>query len=293
MIRINYLIETRNLYKQFNGNKILKGITINLKSNQIVGLIGPNGAGKTTFLKILATLIKPTSGHLRIAGFNSEKNNSDIRSLIGYCPDTLPIIEKFTGFQILNFFSEYYNVDEKTLRDIIFMSGLGISALNRNTETYSNGMKKRLLLGLTLVHNPKILLLDEPTAGLDPEGQRLLENLLLSLNKKKKLIIISSHNLYEIDRICDIILVLREGKIEQISSALDIFNEDKRHIIQISKCHINDKLIHDFLKRFNDLTYINSHSNSMNFIMKKKIDDIKIQNYFKELDGEPIEIEHV
>jgi ABC-2 type transport system ATP-binding protein len=289
---MNDLLRIFGIKKKFGTNYILKGISLKLKANQIVGLIGPNGAGKTTLLKIIATLMQPTSGKIRLCGYDSNTNLSIVRSMIGYCPDNLPIVGDITGYQFLKFFSDFYYIDEKKFNRAIAITGLGRNDLNRKLTTYSNGMKKRILIGRVLLLNSNLILLDEPTSGLDPEGQRFLQNLLLSSNKKDKLILLSSHNLYEIERICDKILILEDGYIKQISSINEMFKESDDMIVEILMKDIDDEMVLKMIEQFKELTFISSELNKVRFFSKKNLNKVKLQKFLKKDKGELIEIKY-
>jgi len=153
-------------------------------------------------------------------------------------------------------------------------------------------MKKRILIGRVLLLNSNLILLDEPTSGLDPEGQRFLQNLLLSSNKKDKLILLSSHNLYEIERICDKILILEDGYIKQISSINEMFKESDDMIVEILMKDIDDEMVLKMIEQFKELTFISSELNKVRFFSKKNLNKVKLQKFLKKDKGELIEIKY-
>jgi ABC-2 type transport system ATP-binding protein len=195
----------------------LRGVSLSIESGQVFGLLGPNGAGKTTFAKILATLLVPSSGSVRVAGFDVNRETASVRRRVGCIfGGDAGLYERLSGRDNLRYFAYLYGVHPKVTRqripELLELVGLTAKA-DARVETYSRGMRQRLHLARGLVHDPDILLLDEPTIGIDPVGARQLRTLVNSLRGMGKTILLTTHYMYEADELCDDIAVLVGGQI--------------------------------------------------------------------------------
>ncbi|HPZ09786.1 MAG TPA: ABC transporter ATP-binding protein [Candidatus Eremiobacteraeota bacterium] len=213
------IINVTDLTKTFQSQTVVKGITFSLYPGDVFGLIGPNGAGKTTTLRILATVLKKDSGDVKIDNvpltYTAPYDNlRKIRQLVGFMPDFLGLYDDLLVKEYLDFFARAFFIDE-SLRPFVIDEALetaGITELKeKEIEKLSRGMKQRLLLARVLIHNPKILLLDEPAAGLDPRARVELRDIIKDLRKKGKTIIISSHILEDIEDFCNRIGIIAKG----------------------------------------------------------------------------------
>ncbi|MBU7044052.1 MAG: ABC transporter ATP-binding protein [Theionarchaea archaeon] len=226
------MIETHNLTKHFTkrkqgstivhrmtrkGHETVKAvdtISLEIKKGEIFGLIGPNGAGKTTFVKILSTLILPDSGTAYIGGYDVLKEDAQVRSQIGVLPGEFSrsLYWRLTGKENLKFFSELYDIhDQSRIQHLIKLFNLE-KWEDELLMRYSTGMKHKLALARALLNDPPVLLLDEPTTGIDPQASYEIKN-LVKTELKDKTILWTSHNLYEIDEICDRIAMINKGRI--------------------------------------------------------------------------------
>ena len=212
------IINVTDLTKTFQSQTVVKGITFSLYPGDVFGLIGPNGAGKTTTLRILATVLKKDSGDVKIDNvpltYTAPYDNlRKIRQLVGFMPDFLGLYDDLLVKEYLDFFARAFFIDE-SLRPFVIDEALetaGITELKeKEIEKLSRGMKQRLLLARVLIHNPKILLLDEPAAGLDPRARVELRDIIKDLRKKGKTIIISSHILEDIEDFCNRIGIIEK-----------------------------------------------------------------------------------
>ena len=167
-----------------------------------------------------------------------------------------------------------------------------IDAAHRPISTYSKGMIKRIALARTLLTDPVLFLLDEPTSGLDPSGQRKIQNIILSMEKTGKAVLLSSHNLYEVERICDQILLLKDGKLESVDSVSDVFEEDDMVIIDLVLHNVDDNLIEEILKEFDGLTLLSKGKNKVRFTAKKSIEKKRLIDFIQEKGGEIIGVKY-
>jgi ABC-2 type transport system ATP-binding protein len=210
------MIELRNVRKEYKDLVAVKGLDLSLEPGEIFGFIGPNGAGKTTTIKILATLLEPTSGNAFIDGIDVTQNPEAVRALIGYMPDAFGVYDDFKVWEYLDFFCAAYKIPRSDRPGLIDMA-LELTTLQEKKDAYvdalSRGMKQRLCLAKTLVHDPKVLLLDEPASGLDPRARIEIKELLKELRSMGKTIIISSHILPELADFCTSIGIIERGEL--------------------------------------------------------------------------------
>jgi ABC-2 type transport system ATP-binding protein len=208
------IIEVSSLTKKFNGKKILNGINFEVKEGEIFGFLGPNGAGKTTTMRILLGLLKPTSGKALV--FSKElDDNDDLRRRVGVLLENDGLYEHLTAYENLDYFAQIYSIScvEKKIRDILEFVGLSDRQYDRVGE-FSKGMKRRLALARSIIHEPDVLFFDEPSSGLDPEAQKMVRDLILRLAKEKgKTIFLNSHDLDEVQKVCSKIAILQKGEI--------------------------------------------------------------------------------
>jgi ABC-2 type transport system ATP-binding protein len=208
------LIVADNLTKRFGKVEALKGLDLHLNKGSIHGLIGPNGAGKSTTIKILSTLIHPDSGDVTVNDIPI-KRGVKVRSMIGVVPETPRLHENKSARNELKYHGRLYGMGGKELSsqisDIIYSLHLEDVA-DRPMRGYSTGMKKRVAVALALLHDPEILLLDEPMSGLDPTIRKQFKDIILELNSKGKTILVSDHDLYTVDELCDSVTIIQEGK---------------------------------------------------------------------------------
>ena len=219
-------------------------MSFTVKEGEIFGFLGPNGAGKTTTIKVLTTLLKPTKGEVSVASFDVEKESDAVRSSIGIVPQALTLDDDLKGITNLMISAKLYHVPDKIAKerakDLLNLVGL-TDAADREVNTYSGGMRKRLELIIGLVHEPKILFLDEPTLGLDIQTRSVIWKYLKNLNKEKGLtIFITTHYLEEADFLCDRIGIIDQGKILVENSPSELKEKLGGDIIEIMVDEVND-----------------------------------------------------
>jgi len=210
------MIETINLTKKYGELVALDNLNLSVEEGVCLGFIGPNGAGKTTTIKILATLLKPTWGEARIDGKVVGYQNHLIRPVIGYVPDFLGAYEDMVVIEYLEFFAACYGIHgkqrEKVVRDVLDLTDLGYKS-DSEVNGLSRGMQQRLSVARVLLHDPKVLLMDEPASGLDPRARIEIRELLKELRRMGKTIIISSHILHELAELCNAVAIIEKGQL--------------------------------------------------------------------------------
>jgi ABC-2 type transport system ATP-binding protein len=210
------MIETLNLTKNYGNMLAVKNLNIKVNKGEVYGFLGPNGAGKTTTIRMLTGLIKPTKGTVFIDKVDITKEPVKAKSLIGLIPDTPNIYKKLTGREFLYFVSEIYDVPreiaKKKMNDLFNMFSLQSKA-DELIDSYSHGMQQKIVIAAALIHDPSVLILDEPTVGLDPKSAKLVKDLLRALAKKGKTIFMSTHILEIAERMCDRVGIIDSGKL--------------------------------------------------------------------------------
>lgn len=218
------MIETNDLSKQYNNDFwAVDGVTLNVQPGRILALLGQNGAGKTTTVRMLTALLNPTRGWARVAGYDVTKNPQEIRSLVGVLTEQHGLYMRMTGIEYLDFFGKVYGLSPaaRKMRSEYLLEYFGLAeAGRRRSGEYSKGMKQKLALARALIHDPSVLLLDEPTSAMDPESSRLVRDEIARLRSSQRTIIICTHNLAEAEALADHIAIIYRGKI-LINGSLD------------------------------------------------------------------------
>ena len=210
------IVEARGLVKRYNGTIAVAGVDLSIPEGEIFGLVGPNGAGKTTMLRMLATLLQPTSGDAEIAGESVRRNPQAVRRVLGYMPDAFGVYDDMKVWEYLDFFGRCYGLGpaqrKRMIGDLLELVDLA-SKRDAYVQSLSRGMQQRLCLAHALVHDPKVLLLDEPASGLDPRARVELRELLRELRVLGKTILISSHILPELEELCTSVAIVDHGRV--------------------------------------------------------------------------------
>ena len=209
------LVEVKNIKKNYGKNEAVKGISFSIKEDEILGLLGPNGSGKTTTIGMLLGLLKPTSGEIFINGQKLEGNRIEILEQINFISPYIELPKKLTVKQNLIVYGKLYNVDDLENRINFLSDKLRLSdLLDKVTGELSSGQKNRVSLAKALINDPTVLLLDEPTASLDPETGDFVRTFLENYKKEKKIsVLLASHNMDEVQRLCGSVLMMKNGTI--------------------------------------------------------------------------------
>ena len=210
------MIETNDLSKQFNDFVAVDGINLSVESGQILALLGQNGAGKTTTVRMLTALLQPSRGSARVAGFDVAKNGHDVRASVGVLTEHHGLYMRMTALEYMDFFGQVYSLApalrKSRSENLLEYFGLAEAAKRRIGE-YSKGMRQKLALARAMMHEPKVLLLDEPTSAMDPESARLVRDEIARLKSAQRTIMLCSHNLTEVELLADKIAIIYHGKI--------------------------------------------------------------------------------
>ncbi|MCL2476869.1 ABC transporter ATP-binding protein [Candidatus Bathycorpusculum sp.] len=214
------MIDTNNLAKKFGSLTAVGNLTLHVNDGEVFGFLGPNGAGKTTTIRMLCCLISKTSGTATVGGYEigNKADSLKIRKIIGLVPDNVGLSEHLTAYDNLDIYGKIYDCTETQRKDNIkrFLEMLGLwEKRNVLVWTFSKGMKQKLAIARALIHDPQVLVLDEPTANLDPEASKTVRDFILQLKREKKTIFLNTHNLNEAQRICD-----RVGIINTVLTAV-------------------------------------------------------------------------
>ena len=219
------IVRTEGLVKRYDGTLAVAGIDLAVEAGEIFGLVGPNGAGKTTTLRILATLLLPSAGTAEIAGHSVTRNPDQVRRVLGFMPDVFGVYDDMKVWEYLDFFARCYGIDAPSRRrmigDLLDLVDLA-DRRDSYVQTLSRGMQQRLCLAHALVHDPQVLLLDEPASGLDPRARVELRELLRELRALGKTILISSHILPELEELCTSVAIIDRGQVLAQGRVADI-----------------------------------------------------------------------
>jgi len=209
-----YSLLVKNLRVDFPGIVAVNRFSLALKPGDICGLIGPNGAGKTTTFRAIVGLLAKTEGHVEVCGYRMSRNPGRVKALMGFMPDDTPVYEDLKVWEYLEHFALAYKVPRmgKRIHEVLELSSL-TDKRNANCSDLSRGMRQRLILAKVLLHDPKVLLLDEPASGLDPNGRIELRKLLQSLASQGKTIVVSSHILTELSEFCNQVAIMEKGRL--------------------------------------------------------------------------------
>ena len=210
------MIELSDLRKTFGAVKAVDGVSFTARDGEITGLLGPNGAGKTTTLRMLYTLMKPETGHISVDGVDIAKDPDGARRKLGVLPDARGLYKRLTARENIEYFGRLHGLDESTLkqRTDALIASLGIEDIaGRRTEGFSNGQRVKTAIARALVHDPRNVLLDEPTNGLDVMATRALRKFMLQLRAEGRCVLFSSHIMQEVAALCDRIVVIAKGRV--------------------------------------------------------------------------------
>lgn len=227
------VIELQHLHRYFGDTRAVEDVSFSVYRGQVFGFIGPNGAGKTTSMRVLATLDQPTAGDATVDGFSVINDPDRVRSRLGFMPDYFGTYPNVNVREYLDFFARAYRIRGRrrveAVERVMGFTGLDVLA-NKPTNGLSKGMKQRLCLGQALIHDPSVLVLDEPAAGLDPRARIQLREMIRTLANHGKTILISSHILTELAEICDVVGIIERGRLLATGSVEDIRGQMRQRL---------------------------------------------------------------
>lgn len=261
------IIEIRNLTKYYGKARGIIDVSFDVKEGEIFGFIGPNGAGKSTTIRSLLSLIYPTSGSATIFGKDCIKDGHEIRKYIGYLPAEVFYYDKMKVIDLLKYSASFYgNIDMKRINYLAEIMDLD---LTRKIDDLSYGNKKKVGIVQGLIHNPRLIILDEPTSGLDPLMQQKFFDLILEENKKGATVLMSSHILSEVQKLCSRVAIIKEGKIVRMEDIATIRNTTYKKVHMEFKGSIPDEVLN--LKGVSNQSIRESE---IRFLFKGNINDV-------------------
>ncbi len=271
------ILQIKNIKKEFGTLTAVNDVSMSIEQGQVLGLIGPNGAGKTTLLRILATLLRPTDGNATILGYDLKKEYLNIRQHIGFLPDFFNLYNDLTLAECLKFFANIYKVEPGLIPGRID-SVLEFVDLEEKRNSFvrhlSRGMIQRMGVGAMLVHEPEVLLLDEPASGLDPKQRIKLREVIKRLSKQGKTVIISSHILTELSGLCSHVAIMNKGKVVLQGAVNDIQQKvEGSRRVAVTVLENCDKAI-ELAKAFPSVKVINVRDNTMNIEMAGNLEEL-------------------
>ena len=220
-----YLIQTQDLVKRFGEKTAVDQVTFQVDAGEVFGFLGPNGAGKTTTIKMIVGLLQPTSGSVEVAGFDLQEQPLQAKAVCGYLPDTPNLYPKLTARELLRFVGDLYEINneqiERRSQEMLNLFELA-DAADDPIDTYSHGMQQKTALASALLHDPKVLVMYEPTVGLDPRSARLIKDILRPLAERGAAIFLSTHILEIAERMCDRIGIIDDGKLIAVGTMQEL-----------------------------------------------------------------------
>jgi ABC-2 type transport system ATP-binding protein len=262
------VLETKDLTKTYDGVTVVDHLNLRITENEIFGLLGPNGAGKTTTMLMLLGLTEPAAGTARVCGFNPTREPLKVKRVVGYMPEKVGFYDNLTARQNLDFIAELnsisYTESQRQIDQLLKAVGISEDA-DKLVGKFSRGMKQRLGIADVLLKKPKMAIFDEPTAGLDPEGINQILDLIADLPQKETTVIMSSHRLYEVQRVCHSIGILSKGKMV-IEGSIDELGREAlaggRYRIEVETTQLTPQLI-DTVKQVSGVTKVETGDNRL------------------------------
>ncbi len=267
-------VEARDLAKQFGKVDAVKGATFSVLEGEIFGFLGPNGAGKTTIINMLTGLARPDKGQISYSGHDYTKNIKKAQHLMGIVPDESNLYPELTGFENLCFCASLYGIvkreREKRARELLDSFGLA-QAANRKFGGYSRGMKRRLTIAAGVIHQPRILFLDEPTSGIDIANARQIRKLISSLKTSGTTVFLTTHYIEEAERLCDRIAFIVDGRVVRTEVTTDLLRDVQgQHIIELAVSEDLKRFPEGISEEFGDLAFDMPSSNTLRAIAESR-----------------------
>lgn len=247
------MIEVVNLTKSYEDFKALKGISLSIKRGEFYGLLGPNGAGKTTTISIMSSILKPDSGEVVIDGVNLRNQAEVAKKIIGVVPQEIALYNELTAVENLIFWGSLYNIPNRELKtrieEVLTLFGL-YEKRKKKLKTYSGGMKRRINIAAALLHQPKVLFMDEPTVGIDPQSRNLIFEVIEKLHREGMTIIYTTHYMEEAEKFCDRIGIIDNGQIIAQGTLDELKNSSQIKESVLIDFEPSDKFIFDEITDF-------------------------------------------
>ena len=265
-------IQVNNITKLYGAQKALNNISFEVGSNEIVGFLGPNGAGKSTMMKILTCYIPPTEGIAKVCGFDITEQSLEVRKQIGYLPEHNPLYLDMYVKEFLEFVGGIYKIKniKSRVKDMIDMTGLQVEQ-NKKIGALSKGYRQRVGLAQAIIHDPKVLIMDEPTTGLDPNQLEEIRGLIKALGKEKT-VMLSTHIMQEVEAICDRVIIINKGEIVANDETKNLQKNTTKQIITVEfDKEVSEKL----LRKINNIEGVKSLSGNTWHLSSTSKEDIR------------------
>ena len=251
-------IEVKNISKTYGNQKALDNISFSVKKGEIVGFLGPNGAGKSTLMKILTTYIGADSGNANVNGFDVETMQKSVQQSVGYLPEHNPLYLDLYVREYLEFNASVYKIEKTRIEEVIVLTGL-LSESHKKIGQLSKGFRQRVGLANALLHNPDVLILDEPTTGLDPNQLLEIRNVIKNVGKDKT-VFLSTHIMQEVEAICDRVIIINKGVIVADKKLDNLISADKEQVIEVE---FDYKIEEEAVAR---ISHLKSYKNTHDFV---------------------------
>jgi len=224
-------IEIKSVTKRFEDMVAVDDLSMNVNKGELFGLLGPNGAGKSTLTKMISGMLNPTSGTIRIGGYSIQDEPMKVKELLGVVPQDIVLYDYLNAKENLSFYGRLYGLSGKNLKtrieELLKFTQLDEKAVKRHVSKYSGGMKRRVNIAAALLHEPQVILLDEPTAGLDPQNKHALWEIIETLKKQGKTVMLTTHMMDEAEELCDRVAIMDHGKIIALDSPHELVKQVK------------------------------------------------------------------
>jgi len=286
------VIEAQNLTKVFKGFRksftAVDSISFRVEKGEVFGFLGPNAAGKTTTIRMISGLSRPTSGRVSVCGYDSILDNVKAKKHIGLIPETPGFYDEMKGLDVLCFYAEFYSLSDRRKKAKELMERIGLDDFtDKKVKTYSHGMKKRLALASSLINDPEILILDEPSTGLDPKGISLFRKLVKELNNEGVTVFLSSHILSEVEQMCKRVCILNKGKIIAVDSIENLSKKigmKTQMNVFIDAEGITDNVL-DVVRKMSDVLRVEKTGTGINVVCSRNVspavNEILVRNRVK------------
>lgn len=271
------LIKVTGLTKSYENSPAVSDLSFSVKKGEIVGLLGPNGAGKSTTINILATVLKPDSGNISICGYNLQNEKNKIKQSIGIVPQDLAIYEEISAEKNVSFFASLYGLRGQKLKErtAFALDLVGLTDKRKNKpKTFSGGMKRRLNIACAIAHDPQIIIMDEPTVGIDPQSRNHILESILKLKEHGVSILYSTHYMEEVEHIADRILVIDKGKQiagRTLKELLQSYENRVIYFLELDGLHKNGLNEFDFLNNINGIQKVQIYKEMLKVTAQKNI----------------------
>jgi ABC-2 type transport system ATP-binding protein len=280
------IVDIQHLHVFYGRKVAVRDLSLTIPRGEVFGFIGPNGAGKTTTIKVLATLLKPSAGFVRVLGTDVKNSPQTVRRNIGYVPDSFGVYEDLTVAEYLHFFAAAYRLERPkragTVADVLALTDLSHKA-EAQVDALSRGMKQRLGIARVLLHDPQLLLLDEPASGLDPRARIELRELLKELQRMGKTVLVSSHILHELSQLCTRIGIIEAGQLVAEGSLVDIYRKlDLKRTVHIQISNLTPPLV-DSIRSVRGVAEVEELADRL--AVRVREDELSMENLLESVHG--------